>query len=300
MPDIDLGVEAESYMMDMPHAASWVQPDNASNLLFNPGEMNLPVFDVNIDAVNPLDQTCCPDLTPELPSGWDDSLVGFDGSGNWYNAEYSEMTSPSSQAESIDLTDASLSHDFLNQLIQSDGQPHVFGLDLDCSRAAGAADLCAILSKDSDISSSDSTTNFPASDDFENNLNNLLETYKMSIKDLAYYTKDVTANSFTYDKAINNITTTTTTSFTYELTTNNTTMDNQLANYFQGVDLDTNYFQGVDLDSAPGDLGMNIELLSPDSNGMGDGSTASVEDTSSDIDLDGQYITFQMDFVLNI
>ncbi|KAL5087832.1 hypothetical protein Trisim1_007484 [Trichoderma cf. simile WF8] len=74
-------------------------------------------------------------------------------------------------------------------------------------------------------------------------------------------------------------------------------MDNQLANYFQGVDLDTNYiqgvdldtnyFQGVDLDSAPGDPGMNIELLSPDSNGMGDGSTASVEDTSSDIDLDG-------------
>ncbi|KAL5087831.1 hypothetical protein Trisim1_007483 [Trichoderma cf. simile WF8] len=117
MPGIDLGVEAESYMMDVPHVASWVQPDNASNLLFNPGEMNLPVFDVNIDAVNPLDQTCCPDLTPELPSGWDDSLVGFDGSGNWYNAEYSEMTSPSSQAESIDLTDASLSHDFLNQLI---------------------------------------------------------------------------------------------------------------------------------------------------------------------------------------
>lgn len=109
MPDAHLGVEAESYMMDVPHVAPWVQPNNDSDLLLNPGKMNLPIFDVDIGVVDPLSQTYCPNLTPELPSVWDDSLMGFDGSGNWYNAEYSEMTSPSSQAESIDLTDASLS-----------------------------------------------------------------------------------------------------------------------------------------------------------------------------------------------
>lgn len=109
LPGLGPDAEAESYMMDLLHMASWVQPNNDSGILFNPSQMSLSICDANLDATNPLNQMWCPGITPELPSGLNNNPYDFDVSANWDTAEYSEMTSPSSDAESTELTDSSLS-----------------------------------------------------------------------------------------------------------------------------------------------------------------------------------------------
>ncbi|KAL7905406.1 hypothetical protein GGI35DRAFT_136930 [Trichoderma velutinum] len=109
LPGISPGAEAESYTMDLLHVASWVQPNDDSGILFNPSQMSLSMGDVNLDATNPLSQMCCPGITPGLPSGLNNNRHDFDVSANWDTAEYSEMTSPSSNAGSADLTESSLS-----------------------------------------------------------------------------------------------------------------------------------------------------------------------------------------------
>ncbi|KAK4083863.1 uncharacterized protein Triagg1_1525 [Trichoderma aggressivum f. europaeum] len=120
MAGVYLGVEAESYMIDVPHVVSWEQPDNDPDLLFNSAEMDLFLYDVNIGAIDPLNQIYCPGPTPEMSSAWDNNLEGLDVSVTWDSSEYSETTSPSSQAESNGPSDAYLSHDipisYLNEL----------------------------------------------------------------------------------------------------------------------------------------------------------------------------------------
>lgn len=111
MPDIHLGVEAEPCMTDVPPTEPWWQPDNDSDILFNPSQMNVSVFDAGLDIVSPSNQMCCPKLTPELTAGWGNNLEGLDLPTAWDNPQYSEMASPSSQADSTGPSDASLSHD---------------------------------------------------------------------------------------------------------------------------------------------------------------------------------------------
>ncbi|KAL7958554.1 hypothetical protein V8C34DRAFT_145119 [Trichoderma compactum] len=102
MPDVHLGVEAELCMMDVPHIESWVQPDNDSDI--HPLQINVSIPGVDFNVVN------ASGMTPEQPLDWNNNLEGLDFSATWDSPEYSEMASPSSQAESTGSSDASLSH----------------------------------------------------------------------------------------------------------------------------------------------------------------------------------------------
>ncbi|OPB40959.1 hypothetical protein A0O28_0010400 [Trichoderma guizhouense] len=109
MPDDHLGVEAELCMMDVPHMKSWVQPDNDSDTLFNPSQMNASMSDVDLNVINASHQKFYSGITPGQPLGCNNNLEGLDLSASWDSPQYSEMASPSSQAESTGPSDASLS-----------------------------------------------------------------------------------------------------------------------------------------------------------------------------------------------
>ncbi|KAL7946769.1 hypothetical protein V8C42DRAFT_364055 [Trichoderma barbatum] len=135
LPDLDPSVEPGPYMMGASHAIPWVQQDEDCGLLFNPLQMNLSLLDEhsgllfepfqmdlsmlddNPDAINPASQICCPELTPELLSGLDSNLTGFNFLAGPYSTQYSDMASPSSPTDSLDFTDASLPHNVLGCLI---------------------------------------------------------------------------------------------------------------------------------------------------------------------------------------
>lgn len=110
MPDPHLGVEAELCTMDAPQMESWVQPDNDSDILFNPLQINVSIPGVDLNVVNASYQMCHSGITPEQPLGWNNNLEGLDFSATWDSPEYSEMASPSSQTDSTGSSDASLSH----------------------------------------------------------------------------------------------------------------------------------------------------------------------------------------------
>lgn len=111
MPDVHLGLEAEYYMTGVPPMEPWLQPDNDSGILFDPSQMNLSEFDVDLDVINTSHQMCYSGITPGQPNGCNNNLEGLDLSSTWDSPEYFEMASPSSRAESTDPSDASLSHE---------------------------------------------------------------------------------------------------------------------------------------------------------------------------------------------
>ncbi|PNP46455.1 hypothetical protein THARTR1_10777 [Trichoderma harzianum] len=111
MPNVHLGVEAEPYISGVSPMESWVQPDNDSHLLFNISQMNGSIPDVDLDVAEASYQMRCFGITPQQPLGCNDNLEGPDFSPPWSSPGYSEMASPSSQAEITGPSDASLSPD---------------------------------------------------------------------------------------------------------------------------------------------------------------------------------------------
>ncbi|KKO98294.1 hypothetical protein THAR02_09597 [Trichoderma harzianum] len=109
MPDIHLGVEAEPYMMDVPPTEPWLQPDNDSDILFNPSQMNVSESDIDLGVINASHQMYYSGITPGQPLGCNNNLEGLDLYATWDSPQYSEMASPSSQTESTGPSDAPLS-----------------------------------------------------------------------------------------------------------------------------------------------------------------------------------------------
>ncbi|UKZ79147.1 hypothetical protein TrVFT333_006897 [Trichoderma virens FT-333] len=118
-PGFEVGVEAEPCMIDMLGVASWMQQDMDSTILFNafnPSPMDLSALGIDLETMGLLSQACYLRSPGPLP-GLSSHPAGFSFPAGSHSSENSEMTSPSSQTDSLYSTNASLPHDNSNRLV---------------------------------------------------------------------------------------------------------------------------------------------------------------------------------------
>ncbi|KAL7819137.1 hypothetical protein V8C26DRAFT_38852 [Trichoderma gracile] len=116
LPAFDPSIDADLCMMDLPDAMTWGQEDDVSVLLTNNEALDTLLWNAGQDAVNSSGQGDRLGLTPGLPLTWDTDIAGFNPPMNLNsnNNNHSETASPMSQADSLGLTDFSLSPDSLD------------------------------------------------------------------------------------------------------------------------------------------------------------------------------------------
>lgn len=110
LPSLDSFVHADLCMMGVPED----QHNDDSALLQGNEALDTLIWNAVQDAANSLGRGDCLTSTPELPLSSDDNIPGLNLPMDLNSTPYSETASPTSRADSLRLTDFSLSPDSLD------------------------------------------------------------------------------------------------------------------------------------------------------------------------------------------
>lgn len=114
LPAFDSFLDADHCMMDVADAMTGGQQDDDSVLLTDNEALDTFLCNTGRDAINSFGQDDCPGLSPDFPLTWDNNIGNLALPTDLNNTHCFETASPMSRADSLGLTDFSLSPNSLN------------------------------------------------------------------------------------------------------------------------------------------------------------------------------------------